>query len=176
MPTPQKEKIISEMADKFSRATSIFLADFTGIDVNTINALRKKFNEEKIEYRVVKNTLAKRSFENAGIDGIDPFLNGVNGYAISYDDPTLPMKVVEKFKSALDDKFVVKAAYFEGQVIGPDQVKGISKLPSREQLLAQLLGVLQAPLGKMVGTMQASISKFMLIIKALEEKKGKEES
>lgn len=175
MPTPQKEKIVSEMADKFSRANSIFLADFSGIDVNTINALRKKFHEDKVEYRVVKNTLAKISFENAGIDGMTTFLNGVNSYAISYDDPTVPMKVVDKFKSNLDGKFKVKAAYFEGEVIGPDKIAGIADLPSREQLLSKLVGVLQAPMAKLVGTLQANVTNFMLVLKALESKKGKEE-
>jgi large subunit ribosomal protein L10 len=176
MPTPQKEKIVAEMADKFSKARSIFLADFSGIDANTINALRKKFNDEKVEYRIVKNTLAKISFENAGIDGMDSFLSGINSYAISYDDPTLPMKVVDGFKSNLEDKFVVKAAYFEGQIIGPEQITGIAKLPSREQLMAQLVGILQAPMSKLVGTLQASTSKLLMVLKALEAKKGKEKS
>jgi large subunit ribosomal protein L10 len=175
MPTPQKEKIVSEMADKFSRANSIFLADFSGIDVNTINALRKKFHEENVEYRVVKNTLAKISFQNAGIDGMSDFLNGVNSYAISYDDPTIPMKVVDKFKSNLDGKLQIKAAYFEGEIIGPDRIEGIANLPSREQLLSQLIGILQAPMAKLVGILQANVTNFMLVLKALESKKGKEE-
>lgn len=176
MPTPQKEKIVSEMTDKFSRAKSIFLADFSGIDVNTINALRKKFHNEKVEYRIVKNTLAEISFKNAGIDGMITHLNGVNSYAISYDDPTLPMKVVDNFKNNLEDKFILKAAFFEGQVIGPDQIKGIAKLPSREQLFAMLIGILQAPLGKTVGTLQASVTKFLFVLKGLEAKKGNQES
>ena len=171
MPTPQKEQIVSEMANKFSRAKSIFLADFSGIDANTINSLRKKFHQEKVEYRIVKNTLAKISFENAGIDGMNLYLNGINSYAISYDDPTLPMRVVDGFKNSLEDKFVVKAAYFEGQIIGPDKIKGIAKLPSREQLLSQLIWVLQAPVAKLVGTLQASVTNFMLVLKALESKK-----
>lgn len=175
MPTPQKEQIVSEMADKFSRAKSIFLADFSGIDANTINSLRKKFHQEKVEYRVVKNTLAKISFENAGIDGMSSYLNGINSYAISYEDPTLPMKVVDGLKSTLEDKFVVKAAYFEGEIIGPDRIKGIAKLPTREQLLSQLVGVLQAPMAKLVGTLQASITNFLLVLKAMESKKGNEE-
>jgi len=176
MPTSQKEQVVSEMAEKFAKAQSIFLADFTGIDANTINDLRKEFHEANVEYRVVKNTLAKISFENAGIDGINEFLNGVNSYAISYDDPTLPMKVVDKFKGNLDDKFAIKAAYFEGQLIGPDRIKGLAKLPSREQLLSQLMSVMQAPMTKLVGTFHASITKFLLTLKDLEDKKNKEES
>jgi large subunit ribosomal protein L10 len=175
MPTPQKEQVVSEMADKFSKAKSIFLADFSGIDANTINSLRKKFNQEKVEYRIVKNTLAKLSFENAGIDGMSSYLNGINSYVISYDDPTLPMKVVDDFKSSLDEKFAVKVAYFEGEIIGPDRIKGIAKLPTREQLLSQLIGVLQAPAAKLVGTLQANVTNFLLVLKALESKKSKEE-
>ena len=90
MATPQKEKIIEEMTDKFGRASSIFLVDFTGMDVNSTTELRRNFRESNIEYRVLKNTLAKISFQHAGIKGMEEYLKGVNAYAISYDDPALP--------------------------------------------------------------------------------------
>lgn len=170
MPTPQKEQIISEMTEKFSKANSFFLADFSGIDVNTINQLRKKFREANVEYRVVKNTLAKLSLKNAGIEGMEDYLAGVNAYAISYEDPSLPLKVVDGFKKNLNGKFKLKAGYFEGDVIGPEQIGKITKLPSREQLLSQVLGTLQAPMTKLLGTLQANITNFFGVLKALEEK------
>ncbi|HFE64995.1 MAG TPA: 50S ribosomal protein L10, partial [Caldithrix sp.] len=111
MPTPQKEQIVQEMTDKFGKATGVYLVDFTGLDVNSATELRRKFREANVEYRVVKNTLAKRSLHNAGIDGLDEFLKGVNAYAISYDDPTIPVKVLDKQKE-VKDKLKLKAAIF----------------------------------------------------------------
>ena len=171
MPTPQKEQIVKEMTDKFSQAQSIILADFTGIDVNTLTALRKRFREANVEYRVVKNTLARLSVRHAGIEGLEEYLVGVNSYAISYDDPTKPIKVVEELKKELDDKFKIKAAYFEGRVIGPDRVAELATLPSREELLAQFVGLLNSPMSKLVATLQGAMVKFVGVLKALEESK-----
>jgi len=170
MATPQKEKIVEEMTDKFSRASSIFLVDFTGMDVNSITELRRNFRESNIEYRILKNTLAKISFQHAGIEGMEEYLKGVNGYAISYDDPTLPVKILDKNKE-FKEKLKLKAALFEGKVIGSDQVVAIAKLPSRTEMLGQLVSMLNSPMTKLAGTLTASILKLVNVIKSLEEKK-----
>ncbi|RMI20788.1 MAG: 50S ribosomal protein L10 [Calditrichaeota bacterium] len=175
MPTPQKEAIVKEMTEKFSRANSVFLADFTGIDVNTINQLRRQFREARVEYRVLKNTLAKLSLHNAGITQLDEYLTGVNGYVISYDDPTLPVKVVEKLKKDLNDKFKLKAAYFEGQLVGTDQVASLAKLPSKQELLGQLCSMLQSPMTKLAGTLNAAMQNLVGALKALEEAKKEQQ-
>lgn len=172
MPTPQKEAVVQEMAEKFSNATGIFLADFTGVNVNQINELRKGFYESKVEYRVVKNTLAKLSFDNAGIEGMDEFLKGVNSYMISYDDPALPIKVVEKFKKELEGKFAIKAAYFEGRIVKAEQIEAISKLPGKQELQAKLVGLLQSPMTKLVGVLQSPMRNLIGVMKALESKEN----
>ncbi|NIV03671.1 50S ribosomal protein L10, partial [Candidatus Saccharibacteria bacterium] len=171
MPTAQKEAIVQEMTEKFSNAKSIFLADFTGVDVNTITKIRKSFREADVEYRVVKNTLAKLSFNNSGIEGLNDYLVGVNSYAISYDDPIVPLKVLDKLKKDLDGKFSIKAAYLEGQVVGAEKMEAISKLPSKTELLGQLVGMLQSPMSKFVGTLQASMNNLVRVLKSLEEAK-----
>jgi len=172
MPTPEKEQIVKEMTEKFSRAQCIVLADFTGIDVNTITELRKKFKEANVEYKVVKNTLARLSVRNAKIDGLEEYLYGVNSYCLSYDDPTKPFKVIEQLrKDLLQDKFTVKAALFEGQIVGPDRVSELAKLPSRDELLGKLVGMLQSPMVRLVNTLQGSMVKLVQVLKALEENK-----
>lgn len=171
MPTPQKEAVIQEMSEKFSNASSIFVADFSGVDVNTITELRRGFREAKVEYRVMKNTLARMSLKNAGIDGLNEFLVGVNSYAISYDDPTLPIKVVEKFNKDKKTEIPIKVAYFEGQLVVPEKVADLAKLPSKDELLGQLVGMLQSPMSKFVGTLNASMQNMVGVLKALEEKK-----
>jgi len=171
MATPQKEKIVQEMSDKFGRASSIFLVDFTGMDVNTINVLRRNFRESDVEYRVIKNTLAKISFEKAGIDGMDPFLTGVNAYAISYDDPTLPIKVLEKRKE-FKEKLKLKAALFEGQIIDSSRVETLAKIPSRGELLGQLVGMLNSPMSKLLYALNGVMYNLVNVLKTLEEKKS----
>ncbi|MCK6619285.1 MAG: 50S ribosomal protein L10 [Calditrichaceae bacterium] len=173
MPTPQKEAIVKEITEKFSSARSIFLADFTGVNGNTITELRKGFRESKIEYRVVKNTLAKLSFDNAGIQGMEQYLEGVNSYLISYDDPAMPIKVVEKYKKELEGKFALKAAFFEGQIVKTEQMAALAKLPGKQELRAQILGMLQAPLSKLVGVVKAPMRNVVGVLKAYEAKSEK---
>ncbi len=170
MPTPQKEAIVQEMAEKFSSASSIILADFSGVDVNTINQLRKNFREAKVEYRVVKNTLARLSLEKAGIEGLADLLTGVNGYVMSFDDPTTPIKVLEKMKKELAGRFPVKTAYFEGEVIPQEKVAELAKLPSKPELLGILLGMLQSPMSKFAATIQAPMQNLVGVLKALSDK------
>ncbi|MBN2365159.1 MAG: 50S ribosomal protein L10 [Calditrichaeota bacterium] len=171
MATPQKEKIVDEMKDKFGRASSIYLVDFTGMDVNLTNELRRNFRDSNVEYRVMKNTLAKLSFEKAGIEGMNDFLTGVNAYAISYDDPTLPVKVLKRNKE-FKEKPKLKAALFEGQVVGAEKVENLANLPTREELLGQLVGMLNSPMTKLVNTLNGAMSKLVYTLKSLEEKKN----
>jgi large subunit ribosomal protein L10 len=170
MPTPQKEQIVKEMSESFRRATSVFLVDFTGLDVNSTNELRKNLREAELEYKVVKNTLAKMSFNNAGIESLNDFLVGVNGYVISYDDPTKPGKVITKNKD-FKDRIKFKAVLFEGKVFGPEQVKDLVDLPSRENLLATFVGLIQSPMVKLAGTLNSVGGNLVNVLRALAEQK-----
>lgn len=170
MATPQKEKLVQEMSTKFGRATGIYLVDFTGMDVNTTNELRRNFRHSQIEYRVLKNTLAKISFKQAGIEGMEPYLTGVNGYAISYDDPTLPIKLLEKNKD-FKDKLKLKAALFEGKIVAPQQIENLAKLPSKPELIARIVGLLNSPMSKLVNTLNSAMYSLVNVLKAIEEKK-----
>ncbi|MFZ0389557.1 MAG: 50S ribosomal protein L10 [Calditrichia bacterium] len=172
MPTPQKEQVVQEMSEKFGKAVSIYLVDFTGMDVNTTNELRRNLRDQQIEYRVLKNTLAKLSLNDAGISDLDEFLVGVNAYAISYDDPTLPVKILDK-KKEFKEKIKYKAALFEGKVFGPEKVGAIADLPSREELLAQLASMLNSPMTKLAATLNGAMSKMVGVLQALKEEKNK---
>ncbi len=175
MPTPQKEAIVQEMADKFGRATSFIMTDFTGVDVNMINQIRQKFFESEVEYRVVKNKLAKLSLDQSGIEGLNDYLKGVNAYAISYDDPTLPIKVLENFKKELNGKMPIKAAYFEGTVVESDRMDALAKLPSKPELIGQFASMLNSPMSKLVYALNATMQNVAGVLKALQDKKEKEE-
>lgn len=170
MPNAEKVEFVNELSERFKEASSVFVVDFTGMTANETVELRKEFKRNNVEYRVVRNTLARLSFEKAGYEEIKEYLEGVNGYVISYEDPTLPVKLT-KNKKELKDKFQYKLAIFEGKVIPPNKIEEIANLPSREELLATLLATLKAPMSNLVGTLQANFQNLLGVLEALKEKK-----
>lgn len=170
MPTPVKEKIVAEYTDKFARASSVLLADFSGMDVATVTELRRQFREQNVEYKVLKNTLVKIALNNNKIHDLDDYLKGVNGFAISYDDPTAAARVV--FNFAKKDKLQLRACLFEGSLFGPDKVDAIAKLPSRDQLLATLVGTLKAPMTNFAAVLSANMQKMVGVLNAVKDKKN----
>lgn len=170
MATPQKIQVVEEYTEKFKQAKSVYLTDYQGIDVMTVNELRRKFRESNIEYKVLKNRLARRALNDAGIDELDAHLNGVTSFAISYDDPVAPAKIIKEFNKR-KELLKLKVVYFEGKLFEAEQAKQIADLPSREALLSQFLSVLQAPMTKLAGTLQASMQKLVGTLDALKEQK-----
>ncbi len=170
MATPRKIEIVEEFTDKFKKAKSVYLADFAGLDVATVTEIRKKFREAGVEYKVVKNRLAKISLNNAGISGLDPYLNGVTGFVIGYDDPTLPAKLLKDFNKK-KELLKLKVVLFEGRVFDAAQADVIANLPSREVLIAQFASTLQAPMSKLVGLLQANMQKLVGTINSVKDKK-----
>lgn len=170
MATPKKIEIVEEYTEKFKKAKGIYLTDYTGIDVKTIDDLRKKFRESNIEYKVLKNRLAKIAFNNIGVKEMDPYLQGVTSFVIGYDDPVIPAKIVNEFHKKTK-KLNLKAAYLEGTVFGPEEAIKLADLPSRDALLGQFVGLLQAPMSKLVSTLQAPLQKMVGLLESLKEKK-----
>ncbi|GAB4174479.1 MAG: 50S ribosomal protein L10 [Calditrichia bacterium] len=172
MPNAEKVQFVEQLSERLKEANSVFVVDFTGMSSNETVELRKEFKQNDVEFKVVRNTLAKISFEKAGYTDIQPYLDGVNGYVISYDDPTLPVKLT-KNKKELKDKFRYKLAIFEGKLVPPEQIESIANLPSREELLATLLSTLKAPMSNLVGVLSANMQNVLGVLEALKEKKEK---
>ncbi len=170
MATPKKIEIVEEYTEKFKKAKGIYLTDYTGIDVRTVDDLRKKFREANIEYKVLKNRLARIAFNNVGITEMDPYLKGVTSFVIGYDDPVVPAKIITEFNKKTK-KLALKAAYLEGTVFGPEDAAKLADLPTRDVLLSQFVGLLQAPLTKLLATLQAPMQKMVGVLESLKEKK-----
>lgn len=175
MPTQKKIELVEEYSQKFKASKSIFLTDFSGINVaNTIN-LRRSFREAQVEYYVMKNTLAKRSLQKAGIEGLNDMLVGMTAFAFSTTDAVAPVKVIKEFNKSQpkeSNPLVIKGCLFEGKILGPDQVEELSSLPSREILLAQFVGMLQSPISKLMGTLQASGQKLLAVLEQVKIQKS----
>lgn len=172
MKRSEKEQIIAEVTEQFSRAKGMYFADFTGITVDQINELRREFRKSNIDYRVVKNTLARKALENVtGYDKIYPQLVGPTGIAIGYDDPVAPARIMKKFRDKYQ-KLNVKVCVLERQVFEGKQLDDIAKLPSRNELIAGILGSIQAPMTGVVGAINAVMRDIVNVLDAIEKKKA----
>ena len=169
----EKEKVVQELNRVFTRAKGIYLTDFTGINVDTINGLRRLFRREKSEYLVVKNTLARLSLEGLALDELQPFLNEPTGLAFSFEDALLPGKIIEKFQKETE-LLQIKAAVIDGTVYDRSAAEKIIKLPSREALIAKMLGSLNSPITGLVMVLNGVIGKLVYVLAAFYEKKEKE--
>ncbi|MDD6345107.1 MAG: 50S ribosomal protein L10, partial [Oscillospiraceae bacterium] len=121
--------------------------------------LRKELREAGVKYFVEKNTMLKRAFDNIGMEGFDEVLNGTTAIAVSADDQTAPARILGKFAEKDENKFNLKAGFVEGVVYDAAGVQRLSKIPSKDVLLAQLVGSLQGPIQKLAATLQALADK-----------------
>ena len=170
MARPEKELIVSEVAESLNQAKGVYLTDFTGLNVEDMNELRKTFRESSIQFRVVKNTLARRSVEEAGYEGLLEYLSGPTAFAFTNTDPSMPARIINEFAKK-KEKPKIKALIFEGEIIDSAQVERIANLPPREVLVAKLLGTLNAPLTNLASTLNGIISKFVRTLHAIKEQK-----
>lgn len=167
-----KEAIVAEVADKVARATAMYFADFTGLTVGEASELRREFRKAGIEYTVVKNTLAKKALEQVtGYDRVYEKLVGPTGIAFSYNDAVAPAKIIKKF-SEKSGKLKLKVAVLEKQVFDGSKLDELSKLPTRGELMAGVLGSIQAPISGIVGAIGAVARDLVNVIDAIEKKKA----
>jgi len=166
----QKAEQVEALTEKLRKAKVALLTDYRGLTVSQLHELRGKLRTGDVEYRVVKNTLARRAAEAAGVPGLQPELEGPVAIAFGYDDLSLPSKLINDFVRTTRLKLDVKGGLVEGRVFTPDQVKQLADLPSREALIAQLMGTLQSPVGQLVGIMQTPVQQLIGVLDAYKTK------
>lgn len=156
----EKGLVVSEIKEKFQQSSGVVLADYRGLTVAQVTQLRAQLRQAGVEYRVMKNTLVRRAADELGVQGLDSYLKGPTALAFSAD-PVAPAKVLMDFvKVNKIKKFQIKAGVVEGKVIGPEGVKALADLPSREVLLTMVVRGMQAPLAGMVNVLQGPIRKM----------------
>lgn len=160
----EKESIVQEMKGKFISSQAAVLADYRGLNVAEATKLRRRLREAGCEIKVAKNTLFSLAAEQAGLDGLKPFLEGQMAIAFG-TDPVAPARILSEFIRETK-KMEIKAGVLEGQVIDVRGVKELADLPSREVLLTKVLGGMQAPLYGFASVLQGTLRNFVY---ALEE-------
>ena len=171
MPSSNNIEAVAELSEKISRAKAIYFTDYLGLDVGSITNLRSQFYQADVEYTVAKNTLLKLAAEENNIEGLGEFLIGPTAIAISYDEPTSPAKVIKAFAKE-NDKPVVKGILFEGDVLDGSEFKRLADLPSKDELLAKLVSMLQSPMSKLVNTLNAPLTNVVNVLNNLKEQKS----
>jgi large subunit ribosomal protein L10 len=173
MPNQKNISIVEQVTDKFRKANGVYFTNYKGLNVELMNDLRRELFNAQIEYQVVKKTLAKIAASDAGVKKpIDTLINGQLAVAFTYDDPTLPARVLADFiKKNKLDTLQITGCIFENQLYSADQVSTIADLPSREVLLAQVLGALNYPMGNLLAVLNGALAELSGVLKSLSEKK-----
>ena len=166
----EKKKVVDHLNERLSRSCIVIVTDYKGLDVSTINDLRRKLREENIEYQVVKNTLLTRAAAQTDVDLIKDHFKGPSAVALSYEDPVAPAKILTDFAKD-HDALEIKVGVMNGQVLEVSRIKALAVLPSREALLAQFLSVLNAVPTKFVRTLNEIPKKFLLVLTAIKDQK-----
>ena len=171
MPTAEKEALVQDVSERLKGAKGMYLADFTGMTVESVSALRAKCRAAGVEYKVIKNTLLKRAVHEHDIKELNEFLEGPTALAFSTESEVEPARVLIEFANA-NEKPIVKAGLIGDRLYSADEVKQLALLPPRDVLLAQVLGTISAPLSNFLGSVNALLASPAQLTAALEEKKG----
>ncbi|MFH0988618.1 MAG: 50S ribosomal protein L10 [bacterium] len=168
----EKEAIVAELVEKVLQASALYFADFSKMTVAQETELRREFRKSGIEYRVVKNTLARKALEQVtGYDRVYEKLVGPTGIAFAFEDAVAPARVIKKFNEKTG-KLTLKAAVLEKQVFDGSQLDQLSKLPTRTDLMAGIVGTLQAPASGIVGALNAVMRDLVSVVDQIAQKKA----
>jgi large subunit ribosomal protein L10 len=168
----ERTATIEKLEKEFREASGIYLADNNKINVAKVTKLRADIRKKGMRFIVVKNTLAKAAAKRCGRSELEPYFKGPTAVVIAKADSAAPAKLIKEFRKENSDLLNVKIALIDGTLFLGDQVMKIAELPTREVLLAQLLGCLKAPMGALAGTLSGILTKFVRTLDAVKEKKG----
>jgi large subunit ribosomal protein L10 len=175
MSTPGKEAVVRELAAIFQGSQGIYLTDFSGLNVAAMGELRRRCRKSDVRFRVIKNRLARLAVAGTDAECILPFLSGPTGIAVSEADPVTPARVLKDFVDEYE-RPAIKAGWIDGRLVDAGEVLRIAKLPSREALLAQLMGGFQSPLRNLVWAMKGVGQGLVRALAAIQEQKAAQES
>lgn len=164
-----KSQNVEEIKEKISKAQTVVLVDYRGLNVEQLTELRSEYRKAGVEYKVYKNTMMRFAFKDTGFEDFNEYLTGPNAIAFGYEDPVQVAKITAEFAKK-NDKIEIKAGIVDGKIINVDGVKHLASLPSREVLIAQTLGGLNAPIQGFANVLQGTIRGLATVLNAIAEK------
>jgi large subunit ribosomal protein L10 len=171
-PRSEKVKVVEEVARNLGESKSAIVTGNAGLTVEEVTELRARLFKEQVELHVVKNTLALRALKKAGMDGLDEWFKGPTAIAMAKGDALASSRVLTKFVKD-HEKLTIKGGWMDGRKISSSEIKALASLPSREVLLAKMLGSLQAPVRGTVQVLAGPLRKLVYALNAVKELKAK---
>jgi large subunit ribosomal protein L10 len=167
-----KVEMVEELHGIFSRAKSVVVANYQGIDAEGITALRNHMRSRSVDFRVVKNTLARRAVKDTSLDVLGEDFKGPVSILVGFDDVVAPAKALADFaeSGAIKSPEVI-CGVVEGKKVSPGEVQALAKLPSREELISQMLSTFQGPTTNFAGVFSSLLRKLVGTLDAVREKK-----
>jgi large subunit ribosomal protein L10 len=165
----KKQAVIDELGEKLGSAVAFYLADFSGLNVKKVTQLRARLRKAGIEYIVVKNTLAERALAELDLPDIVTHLKGPTAVVIGKADPVEAARVLSEFAKENDNKPAIKGGIVEKRAVTTKDIDRLARLPSREQLLSELAGAMQAPMAQLLFCLQAKMQETLGLLEALKE-------
>lgn len=170
MERSKKEQVVAELHEKLGRASAAILTDYKGLSVAEITSLRDSLAAEKVDYQVIKNTLMRLASKETGTTVLEPRLKGTCAVAIAYGDPAVPAKIIKKFAKT-NEKLVVKAGSLGNRLLNADQISALAELPPKEELIAKMLGTLNAVPTGLVTVLSGVPRAFVGVLAAIQRQK-----
>lgn len=168
----EKSNVISEISEMMEKSSAIFLTDYSGINVEDISDLRNQFRNEGVNYKVFKNTLFKRALNDFGkYEKLADHLVGMTGFAFSDSNPVAPAKIIKKYFDK-NKKLSLKACYIEGEYYEGSSLDTLASLPSKDELVASIIGSINAPASGIVGAINAVMSELVSVVDEVAKTKA----
>ena len=164
MPSEKNQQLLQEIMEKLSKCTIAVTTNYGGLPVTSLNELRRRFREQKIEYRVVKNTIAKLAGEKTGMGSINDILEGPTAIAFGYDDPLVPARILEEYIRTTRSSLTIRGALMDGTVLQGSDGMRLATLPSREELLGQLVSQMQAPMSRLASILLSPVQGLATVL------------
>lgn len=170
----EKQEIIERLQERFQGSSSAICLEFGGVNVEKVTQFRRDLQQNAGEYHVVKNTLTKRAIQETPFQELEQFLSGPTGIVFCPEDVAAAAKVVTKFVEETNDAFAIKGGIVEGALLDAKGIAKVATLPSRQELLAQLLSAMQSPVSGLVGTLEGVVREFVFTLQAVADKRSEE--
>ena len=166
-----EEQVVQELKQKIQSSTSAAFVDYKGLTVAEVSELRNKFRAVGVEYKVYKNTLLRKAFNELGVTAFDSDLNGPTATAFSPDE-TAAAKIFADAVKAMPEKIIPKSAYVDNAYVDVNGIKALATMPSKEELIAKMLGSMQAPIANFAGVLSAMLRGVVIALNQIAEKKN----
>jgi large subunit ribosomal protein L10 len=166
-----KKLVVKELCEELEKSAGVVLTDYQGLDVQAINEVRSTLREKDIKYKVYKNTLIRRAAEEVGLEELSKNLAGCTAIAFSKEEPILAVKLLNQFYQKNKNTFKLKKALVEGRVFLEDQLERVANLPTKEELLAKMLGNMKSPITSFVFVLNAPLFSLANVIDQIRKQK-----